>query len=274
MNTKSMTTIEAMRMSNPAVEREKPYSLGKILGIWALAALPMWLLAWVVAPAIIPSIPLQPGIVYWLLIIAGMTWQFGVSLLIIYRELGTLRLGAIRRRLWLNAPLEPVTDRPNLKLFWWLLPCVLFNALINLGLGQYLDAPVAWLSESLQIPLQAPVYADFSQLARPEFRGQWWLLGITLLSFLLNYFLGEEFLFRGVLLPKMGGVFGRWDWVANTVLFGLYHLHKPWMIPSLIVSSLPIVWPARRFRSTWMAIIVHGLEGSVVLVQVLGVILG
>jgi uncharacterized protein len=32
--------------------------------------------------------------------------------------------------------------------------------------------------------------------------------------------LGEEFLFRGVLLPCMEGVFGRWSWVANGVLFG------------------------------------------------------
>jgi membrane protease YdiL (CAAX protease family) len=274
MTTNSITTIDALQTSKPAVEKERQYSLGKILGIWALVALPMWLLAWVVTPAVIPLVPLQPGLVYWLLIIAGMTWQFVVSLVIIYRELGTLRLSAIRRRTWLNAPLDPISHQPNLKLFWWLLPCLLFDALISFGLGQYIDAPLAWLAQLVHAPLNMPNYADISQLARPEFRGQWWILGIALLSFGLNYFLGEEFLFRGVLLPKMGGVFGRWDWVANAVLFGFYHLHKPWMIPSIIVSSLAITWPARRFQSTWMAIIVHGAEGIIVLVMVLGVILG
>ena len=59
------------------------YTLWQILGIWAIAALPMALLAWVVAPAIIPYSPLQPGITYWLLMIAGMAWQFVVSLVII-----------------------------------------------------------------------------------------------------------------------------------------------------------------------------------------------
>jgi uncharacterized protein len=72
----------------------------------------------------------------------------------------------------------------------------------------------------------------------------------------------------------MQGVFGKYDWVANAVLFGLYHLHKPWMFPSLILGSLAITWPARRFRSNWMAIVVHGYEGILGPVIVLAIILG
>ena len=145
-----------------------------------------------------------------------------------------------------------------------------FSALVVFGLAGYLDAPIAGLFPGVQ----APPYTDMAQLVSPEFTGQWWLLGIALVSFIFNYFLGEEFLFRGVLLPKMQGVFGKYDWVANAVLFGLYHLHKPWMIPSVIVGSLAITWPARRFRSNWMAIVVHGVEGLFLLVMVLAVILG
>jgi membrane protease YdiL (CAAX protease family) len=246
------------------------YTLWQMLGIWALVALPMALLGWVIAPAIIPYSPLQPVITYWLLIIVGMGWEFVVSLAIIYRELGTLRWSAIRQRTWLQTPRDPRTDQPNRKLFWWLLPALSFSALVVFILGGYLDAPMAWLFPALQ-PAQ---FMNTSQLASPEFQGQWWLLGITLVSFIFNYFLGEEFLFRGVLLPKMQGVFGKYDWVANSVLFGLYHLHKPWMIPSVIVGSLAITWPARRFRSNWMAIVVHGVEGLFLLVTVLAVILG
>jgi hypothetical protein len=104
--------------------------------------------------------------------------------------------------------------------------------------------------------------------------GLWWLLGVTPFSFLFNYFPGEEFLWHGVLLPKMRGVFGKYDWVANAVLFGFYHLHKPWQLPSVIVSNLTYGWPARRFRSNWMAIIVHGAEGLPTLALVLVIILG
>jgi uncharacterized protein len=246
------------------------YTLWQIVGIWALVALPMALLAWVVAPAVIPYVPLHPGLTYWLLMIAGMAWQFIVSLMILYRELGTLRWSVLRQRVWLHTPLDPTTDQPKRRLYWWLLPALLFSALANMGLGAYLDAPMTKLFPALVMP----AFADVSQLADPQFAGQWWILGIALASFALNYFLGEELFFRGVLLPKMGDVFGKFDWVANAALFGLYHLHKPWMIPSIIVGSLAITWPARRFRNNWMAIVVHGVEGIFMLVMVLAIILG
>jgi membrane protease YdiL (CAAX protease family) len=246
------------------------YTLWQILGIWALVAVPMALLAWVVAPAIIPYSPLHPGITHWLVIIAGMGWETIVSLVILYRELGTLRWSAIRQRIWLRTPLDPKTGQPNPRLLWWALLGVLFSfGLVGSLIGIYLDAPMAWLFPSLQ---PAP-YMDISQLASPAFKGQWWLLGVTLVNLLLNYFLGEELIFRGILLPKMQGVFGKYDWVANAVLFGLYHLHKPWLILSTIIGSLGMTWPTRRFRSYWMGVIVHGIEGYFV-VLVLAVILG
>ena len=266
-------------LSNPAIqgsmnraqaERMEQYTLWQILGIWALVALPMALLAWVVAPALIPYSPLHPTITVWLLIIAGMAWQFAVSLVIIYREVGTLRWSAIRQRTWLQTPRDPKTDQPNLRLFWWLLPAGLFAGLIGWGISNYLDAPIPWLVPALQ----PPPFMDMSGLASPAFQGQWWLLGVVLVSQIFNYFLGEEFLFRGVLLPRMHGVFGKYDWVANAIFFGFYHLHKPWHIPAVIVGSLAITWPARRFRSNWMAITVHGAEGIPVLVFTLAVILG
>jgi hypothetical protein len=257
-------------MNRAQAERLDQYTLWQILGIWALVALPMALLVWVVAPAIIPYSPFHPGITYWLLIIAGMAWESLVALVITYRELGTLRWSAIRQRTWLQTPRDPKTDQPNPKLYWWVLPPLLFNVLVIAVLSGYLNAPMARLLPALQ----PPPYTDIEQLARPEFKGQWWILGITLVSFVFNYFLAEEFLWHGVLLPKMRGVFGKYDWVANAVLFGFYHVMKPWDLPSVIVSNLTYSWPARRFRSNWMAVIVHGAEALPVLVGVLAVLLG
>ena len=89
-----------------------------------------------------------------------------------------------------------------------------------------------------------------------------------------NTVLGEEFLFRGVLLPRMEGVFGRWSWVANGVLFGLYHLPQPWGIPKSALTGLLYAFPASRFRSTWPAIILHSAESVYLAFLVLGVVLG
>jgi CAAX protease family protein len=269
-NVLSQHTGEASLKPTKQADQVEQYTLWQILGIWALVSLPMALLIWVVLPAIIPYVPLHPGIMYWLLIIAGMGWQFVVSLVIVYRELGTLRWSAIRQRTWLQTPRDPRTDKPNRKLYWWVLLPLLFNGLMIFALQGYLDAPMAWLFPALR---PAP-FMEMSRLVSPEFRGAWWLLGVVLVSHIFNYFLSEEFLWHGVLLPKMQGVFGKYDWVANAVLFGFYHLHKPWEFPSIIVTNLGYSWPARRFRSNWMAIIVHGVEGLPVLVMVLAVILG
>jgi hypothetical protein len=271
---------EKNRFAVEAEQEKGQYTLWQILGIWALVALPMALLTWVVAPAVIPYSPLHPGITFWLLMIAGMVWEFLVALAILYRELGTLRShsaalrgpwwSAVRQRLWLQTPRDPKTDQPNARLYWWLLPLMLYDGLVALVFAGYLDAPMARLFPALQ----PPAFTEMSQLASPEFHGQWWILGITLVSFVFNYFLGEAFLWHGVLLPKMRGAFGKYDWVANAVLFGLYHLHKPWALPSIILTNLAYSWPARRFRSNWMAVIVHGAELLPTLVMVLAVILG
>jgi CAAX protease family protein len=105
--------------------------------------------------------------------------------------------------------------------------------------------------------------------------GAWWFLVLFVVFALFNTILGEEFLFRGVLLPKMEGVFGRWSWVAHGVLFGFYHLHQPWGILTAIVGGvLCYALPAWRFRSTWMSIIVHSAQSVFFAFLILGVVLG
>ena len=97
---------------------------------------------------------------------------------------------------------------------------------------------------------------------------------LVLLS-VFNTILGEEFLFRGVLLPKMNGVFGKWDWVANGLLFTLYHVHQPWgFLSTWIEDIFFLALPAKRFRSTWMAIIIHSAQNVFTLFIVLGLVLG
>jgi hypothetical protein len=53
---------------------------------------------------------------------------------------------------------------------------------------------------------------------------------------------------------------GRGDWLVNGLLFGLYHLHEPWVIPNAIVTGWLCAYPARRFRSSVMGIAVHSVE--------------
>jgi uncharacterized protein len=249
-----MTSTQTLPAQLNAEASSKQYSLIKILVIWAAAAVPMGLLAWVVGPAIIPRTSLHPGLVHWMLMVVGMMWQFVLSLAILRRELGGLHWASIKKRIWLNVPRDPRTGKPRKVLFLWVLPAIAGNEVSG-----YL---VAWLDTAWANVLggfREPSYVRIEGLADPQFQGQWWILGLALTSLLFNYLLGEELLFHGVLLPRMAGVFGRWDWVANSVLFGLYHLHRIWYWPSLIASCFD-AWAARRFRSLWMSVIVHGVQ--------------
>jgi membrane protease YdiL (CAAX protease family) len=109
-------------------------------------------------------------------------------------------------------------------------------------------------------------------LARLE--GAWWFFALFVIQVVFNTILGEEFLFRGVLLPKMEGVFGGWSWVANGILFGFYHVHQPWGILGSVLSGLLYTFPAYRYRSTWMSIILHSAQSVFFAFLVLGVVLG
>lgn len=249
--------------------RDDQYSFGKIILIWACSALPMGILAYVVTPKLIPVLGLPPMVVYWLSVIVGLVWQFILSLVILKREGVAMTWSGIRERTRFQTPVHPVTGIANKKLYLWVIPFILLSALLQVG--RFFPDVDALLRPWIQ---HLPQY-DMSALAVPENKGAWWILLLYLITFVFNYVLGEEFIYRGVLLPKMKGVFGKWDWFANGILFGFYHLHKPQVILSTaLVFGFVFAFPAARFRSTWMAVIIHGMEGLLGLALVLGVILG
>jgi Type II CAAX prenyl endopeptidase Rce1-like len=87
-------------------------------------------------------------------------------------------------------------------------------------------------------------------------------------------FLGEDLLFRGLLLPRMRGVFGRGDFVANGVLFAFYHLHQPWSIPASLADIILTAYLTRRWQSVWMSVIAHSAQSVFVFFVILALVLG
>lgn len=69
--------------------------------------------------------------------------------------------------------------------------------------------------------------------------------------------LGEEIYYRGYLLPRMRGVFGKWDWVANGVLFTLKHVYQRWMYPGILVGALAFAFAAGPLGSLPLAMAFH-----------------
>ena len=267
-----------MTVSTP-VHSNDQYSLIKILSIWAAAAVPMGILGWIVAPALAPDIaedPIGAAVTRVGAITVGLIWQFVLSMIIVRREEGDLSWSTIRRRLWLNKLRDLKTGKTRGLLWLWVVPLLVLVALLDVALGSTLDG--FWVS-LFPFFAEPPSFAMGSILESPEVQAQlvgaWGFLGLYIVNAVFNTVLGEEFLFRGVLLPKMEGVFGKWDWVANGVLFGLYHLHQPWGILRNAISSVFLLsLPSRRFRCTWMAIITHSGQSVFFIFLILGLVLG
>jgi membrane protease YdiL (CAAX protease family) len=237
----------------------RQYSLGQILAVWAAAAVPMGVLAWVIAPLLRDQLggdePLAQALLITLTL--GLIWQFVLVLILVRRELGGLDWPRVRDALWLRPPRDPKTGRVGGRVWWWVLLFILV-----FGIEQLLPA------------IPGPSVRDFgdflgSDRAEDFFSGAWgWFAVIVVLS-VFNTLLGEELVFRGLLLPRMRGAFGRWDWVANGTLFAVYHLHQPWDIPTSLVDIVALAYPSRRFQSAWMGIIVHSAQSVVVIAIVL-----
>jgi membrane protease YdiL (CAAX protease family) len=247
-------------------EHIRQYSLVQIVGVWAAAALPMGALAWIVAPALEDSlsgsekVPLIKALL--LVLTGGMIWQFVLVVGLVWVEQRSLRWATIRDALWLRSPRSPRTGHVGGRLWLIVIPLIAL-----FGLGAVL--PAVGVSDSRDFA----TFVD-SDAGQSFMSGNWGWFGLILVMFLFNTVLGEELLFRGVLLPRMNRVFGRGDWLANGVLFAVYHLHMPWLIPStVLVDTFAIAYPSRRYQSAWIGIAVHSsqtlLFGAMLLALVL-----
>jgi len=241
-----------------------PYTAGRILTVWAGAVVPMGLLAWVVAPAVAPAFGGgATGLAKALLtcLTVGLAWQFVLVMTLVQREQGSLRWSVLRDALWLHGPEHPRTHRPHRRAWWWLVPLV-----IGFGAEQFVPSPPPVTGRDLGTFLDSPA-------GRTMFHGAWGWFAVVALLVILNTVLGEELLFRGFLLPRMGTAFGRADWVVNGLLFALYHVHTPWAIPGALLDTVMLSWPSRRFRSAWFGIVVHSAQSLVILAVVLALVL-
>ena len=239
------------------------YTLAGVLGAWAAAALPMAALAWLVAPWLATTMDGPTALPRALLacLTAGLVWQFMLVLLLVQHEQGTLRWAVVKNALWLHGPSRPKTGQRGGWVWLVLVPLIL-----------------AVVAAEMIPALPTPGDRDMGQFLESDpgqsfLSGNWTWFAVIVTMGIFNTVLGEELLFRGLLLPRMSGVFGRWDWAANGVLFGLYHLHVPWAIPRTLLDTFILAYPSRRYRSALIGIAVHSAQTVVISALVLALVL-
>jgi membrane protease YdiL (CAAX protease family) len=160
----------------------------------------------------------------------------------------------------------------------WTLAIFIFAMVIYFGLSFTAE----WLA---RIPVLAP-----HPLFHPEFgpkstsahvpgmlmgmplAGKWWIAVVFLVGWLLNI-LGEEFWFRGYILPRQELAFGKHAWIANGLMFGFNHIWQPWNLLLIVPGALAGAYVVQRRRNTWVLIVMHALSNlSLVMIVALNVI--
>jgi uncharacterized protein len=233
-----------------------------IFAVWAAAALPMAALAWLVAPALADRftgtgiVPMFKALI--ICLTAGLVWQFVLVAILVGREQRTLRWSTVREALWLRSPRSPRSGRVGGRIWLIVIPLILAVTAVNELIPTF-AAPENRVLATLVASDAGQAFLD----------GAWGWYGLLLAMFIFNTVLGEELLFRGYLLPRMNGAFGRGDWVVNGLLFTGYHLHVPWVMPGTLVESFLLAYPTKRYRSAWIGIAVHSAQSVFFAIAVL-----
>jgi membrane protease YdiL (CAAX protease family) len=100
----------------------------------------------------------------------------------------------------------------------------------------------------------SPAFMSFEPLTE----GRYWLLLIWFPYWILNIF-GEEFLWRGVMLPRQEIAFGKYTWLIHGTGWGIFHIAFGWQ---LLITLIPLIYIqsyiVQRTKNSWVGVVMHG----------------
>jgi membrane protease YdiL (CAAX protease family) len=230
-----------------APESDRPAALGLVgsAALFGAGALLLFLATQVAVPALVSATEMETVLAWFL---AASTVLFGplvlIATLLLYRERRRGRLQSWRSRLWLR----PMNAGD------WLWATGAFA-----GIGVLTGGIAVALGIRSDDAKLHPSFMAFEPLDPSRY----WILGAWLPFFVLNV-VGEEFVWRGVALPRQEVAFGSWAWLVNGALWLLFHAAFPWQILlTLVPITLILPYVVQRRRSTRIGFVLHTGFGAV-----------
>jgi membrane protease YdiL (CAAX protease family) len=250
------------------------------LPFWNIILMFAWPAAWyicliyVIGRVFTPAGGIIPSWYRLLVMVLGPGAELTVGLLLLKRQGYRLSLASLKDRLHLHWP-------RGLKA--WLLAVGIL--ILGLGLSMAIEPlnrrlasmpgfiPPAWWgpasNPTVQVTGAADIFPDVNLVGNYPFLILYLVIGLVF------NIIGEEFYYRGYLLPRMRGVFGRWDWIANGVLFTLKHVYQRWLYPGILVGSLCFAFAAGPLGSLPLAMVYHWVGNYLFqIVMLIGAVMG
>ena len=103
--------------------------------------------------------------------------------------------------------------------------------------------------------------------------GNWALLVMTFITLILGI-LGEEFLWRGYVLPRQELYHGKNAWVVHGILWMFVHSFKWWQMIALLPGTLALSLVSQRLKNTSPAVIAHFITNFVGTIGLILIIIG
>lgn len=230
--------------------------LGKILFMFAWPALWFSFLIYVVGKMFLPEGGTTPTWLLMSITVLGTGAELTAGLLLLRREGYSLTLDSLRERIHWRWPKGRRA---------WTLTAIVFVLGMSLSMvmgpvNQALASvpgfvPPAWWPAASNPTIAVNSAADaFPDVA---LQGNFLFVLVNFLIGLVFNIFGEEIYYRGYLLPRMQGVFGKWDWVANGILFTLKHVYQRWLYPGILVGGLSFAFAFGPLGSLPLAMLFH-----------------
>ncbi len=136
-----------------------------------------------------------------------------------------------------------LTKKDLIWTFSGMIAILIFSGLIMMGL----EVLIGKFDHS-------PPFMSFEPLSS----GRYWLLAVWLPYWVLNI-MGEEILWRGVMLPRQEITFGTHAWIIHGFGWGLFHIAFGWQ---LLITLIPLIfiqsYIVQKTKNSWVGVIMHG----------------
>jgi membrane protease YdiL (CAAX protease family) len=232
------------------------FKLVTVLFMFAWPAAWYTLLIYGFARLLVPPGEVIPTWLFLLVIVLGAGAEGLVGLILLRREGYRLTRDALRERIRWQWP-------TGLKGWGIALLVLVAGMALSMAAGPVNTAlarvsgfapPLWWPAASnplIEINSAADAFPDVNLEGNFGFVFLYFAIGLV-----FNIF-GEEIYYRGYLLPRMRGVFGRWDWVANGLGFTLKHIYQRWLYPGILVGGLAFAFAFGPLDSLPLAMVYH-----------------